>query len=218
MATILRRPLCRRDHGEMELRVRAAHEKREAALEDVTVLTGGYSTPFLLSSAIDSPLDQTGCTIVLACHNLAVDQCLVGHVQSTGCMQQTRGNNETRWCLADEMHVERAAREDAERQLAADKALVENMRADWQRKLQERRKEVCSDTPAVKARHLQMSARLPQYHMQLFTEVTSVIACLLVCHRCKRSRGVRKSRKRRWTTSKWRMSGLRLLQRRRLRD
>ena len=40
------------------------------------------------------------------------------------------------------MHVSRVAREDAERQLAADRATAEGMRTDWQRKLEERRKEV----------------------------------------------------------------------------
>jgi hypothetical protein len=43
---------------------------------------------------------------------------------------------------ADTMHVSRVAREDAERQLAADRATAEGMRTDWQRKLEERRKEV----------------------------------------------------------------------------
>jgi hypothetical protein len=42
---------------------------------------------------------------------------------------------------ADTMHVSRVAREDAERQLAADRATAEGMRTDWQRKLEERRKE-----------------------------------------------------------------------------
>ena len=54
------------------------------------------------------------------------------------------------------MHVSRVAREDAERQLAADRATAEGMRADWQRKLEERRKEVGSivstnDVPSVQA-------------------------------------------------------------------
>jgi hypothetical protein len=31
---------CRRDHGQMELKVRAAHDQREASAEDLAALTG----------------------------------------------------------------------------------------------------------------------------------------------------------------------------------
>ena len=36
---------------------------------------------------------------------------------------------------------EKAAREDAERQLGADRDIVDGLRSDWQRKLRDRRKE-----------------------------------------------------------------------------
>ncbi len=71
----------RRDHGEMELKVRAAHEQGAWCAEDLKALT-------------------------------------------------------------DAMHEERAAREEAERQLAAGRAVVDGLREDWQRKLRDRRKEV----------------------------------------------------------------------------
>lgn len=46
--------------------------------------------------------------------------------------------------LTEHMHAARAAREDAERDLAAAKAQKEAVAHDWQRKLQDRRKEVLS--------------------------------------------------------------------------
>lgn len=79
--TILQYHVFRRDHGEMELKVRAAHEQGAWCAEDLKALT-------------------------------------------------------------DAMHEERAAREEAERQLAAGRAVVDGLREDWQRKLRDRRKEV----------------------------------------------------------------------------
>ena len=44
--------------------------------------------------------------------------------------------------LTEHMHAARAAREDAERDVAATKAQRDTVRSDWARKLQDRRKEV----------------------------------------------------------------------------
>lgn len=41
------------------------------------------------------------------------------------------------------VHEQRAQREDAEVQLAREREVAEGIRADWQRKLADRRKEVC---------------------------------------------------------------------------
>ncbi len=44
--------------------------------------------------------------------------------------------------LTDAMHAEKGARDAAARQLLADRAVTENLRSDWQRKLYDRRAEV----------------------------------------------------------------------------
>ena len=129
----------------MELKVRAAHDQREASAEDVAALTGAQQT------ATSSP--PAACPECVMMHDI----CETFHLLRLN-QRQTHPRAMTHsWpTCADTMHVSRVAREDAERQLAADRATAEGMRADWQRKLEERRKEVGSivspnDVPSVQA-------------------------------------------------------------------
>ena len=51
--------------------------------------------------------------------------------------------------LVSYMHDMRAAKEDAERELAHARKMCEEARKDWTRKLKDRRKEVCMLTSSV---------------------------------------------------------------------
>lgn len=81
--------------------------------------------------------------------------------------EQSAASGEDLKSLMDAAHSERAAREEAERALAADTVVVDGLKEDWQRKLRDRRKEVRN------ALQLRIYITLPvarcDYHRQQLT-------------------------------------------------
>ena len=71
---------------------------------------------------------------------------------------------EDRAALTAHVHAAAAAREDSERELAVCRRQVAAMRADWQRKLRDRRKEVRAFT--LRMHRLQRVTALPDCHRQ----------------------------------------------------